>query len=85
MENKDYTKFSDMELLEENKKLKSFSITNGFLVGFLVAIIFYSIYHKSYSIFLLIPLYFIFKLLNDSRLKKIKELKSILKERNIHK
>lgn len=74
MENKDYTKYSDMELLEENKKLKSFSITNGFLVGFLVAIIFYSIYHKSYSIFLLIQLYVIFKLLINSRNNKIIEL-----------
>jgi hypothetical protein len=83
MENKEYSQFTDQELLNEAKKMKSFSIMNGFFIGFIVGIIFYGIVKNSLGMLTLIPLYFIYKMVNDPKNKKNKELQSILKERNI--
>lgn len=83
MEHKDYTQFTDQELLNEAKKMKSFSITNALLIGFLIGVIFFSIVKNSWGMLTLIPLYFIYKMVNDPKNKKYKELQSILKERNI--
>ncbi|WP_208630795.1 hypothetical protein [Flavobacterium psychrolimnae] len=47
MKNKDFSEFTDQELLDETKKMKSFSITNALIIGFLVGIIFYSIVKNS--------------------------------------
>jgi ABC-type phosphate transport system permease subunit len=83
MEHKDYRQFTDKELLDEAKKMKSFSITNALFIGFLVGVIFFSIVKNSWGMLTLIPLYFIYKMVNDPKNKKNKELQSILKERNI--
>ena len=83
MDQKEYSDMSEEELLEEAKKMKSFSITNALLIGFLLGVIFFSIVKNSWGMLTLIPLYFIFKMINDPKNKKIKELQSILKERNI--
>ena len=48
MTNKDFSEFTDQELLNEAKKMKSFSITNAFIIGVLVGIIFYSIVKNSW-------------------------------------
>jgi ABC-type phosphate transport system permease subunit len=83
MTNKDLSELTDQELLDEAKKMKSFSITNAFLIGFLVAIICYSIAKNSWGMLTLIPLYFIYKMVNDPRNKKSKDLEELLKERNL--
>lgn len=74
---------TDEELLKEQKELRSFSIMNAFLIGFLFAIIFISICYSVYGIGFLIPLFLIYKFVKDPRNKRAKELESILKERNL--
>jgi hypothetical protein len=83
MTNKDFSEFTDQELLDEAKKMKSFSITNALIIGFLVGIIFYSIVKNSWGILTLVPLYFIYKMINDPRNKKRKDLEELLKVRNL--
>jgi hypothetical protein len=83
MEHKEYSKLTDQELIDEAKKMKSFSITNALFIGFLAGAIFYSIVKNSWGMLTLIPIYFIYKMVNDPKNKKNKELQSILKERNI--
>lgn len=83
MEHHEYSQFTDQELLDEAKKMKSFSITNALLIGFLVGIIFFSIVKKSWGMLTLIPLYFIYKMVNDPKNKKVKELEEIMKERKL--
>jgi len=50
----------------DQKSIKSKSISNALLIGFLIGIIVYSIFKNSIGIFTLIPLFFIFKLINKS-------------------
>lgn len=83
MTNKDLTEFTDQELLDESKKLKSFSMTNALVIGFLVGIIFYSIVKNSLGMLTLIPLYFIYKMINDPKNKRCKDLEVLLKERKL--
>ncbi|WP_188051765.1 FUSC family protein [Flavobacterium sp. GP15] len=83
MEQKEYTKMTDEELLNEAKEMKSFSFTNALLIGFLAGVIFYSVVKNSWGMLTLIPLYFIYKLINDPKNKKGKELQSLFKERNL--
>ena len=63
MTNKDLSEFTDQELLDEAKKLKSFSITNALFIGFLAGIIIFSIFKNTWGMLTLIPLYFIYKIL----------------------
>jgi hypothetical protein len=84
MTNKDFSELTDQELVDEAQKMKSFSITNAFLIGFLVAIVVYSIVKNTWGMLTLIPLYFIYKMVNDPRNKKRKELGEILKERKLN-
>jgi hypothetical protein len=83
MTNKDLTEFTDQELLDEAKKMKSFSITNALFIGFLVGIVFYSIVKNSWGMFTLIPLYFIHKMVNAPKNKRSKDLEELLKDRNL--
>ena len=83
MVNKDLSQLTDQELLSESKKLKSFSVVNALLIGFLAGIIFYSIAKNSWRMLTLIPLFFIYKLVNDPRNKRSKEVEELLKERNL--
>ncbi|MCB0644133.1 MAG: FUSC family protein [Phaeodactylibacter sp.] len=46
------------------KSEKSKSILNAVLIGFLIGIVLYSIYNNSLGLLTLIPLFFIFRLLN---------------------
>jgi len=62
------------ELLEEKvvdktKKKKSLAITNAVFIGFLIGIIIYSAANNSLGFFTLIPLFLIFKLVNQSKNK----------------
>lgn len=83
MADKEYSAFTNQELLDEAKKLKPYTILNAFLIGFLAGIILFSIYYSTYGIALLIPLFLIYKFVNDPKNQKMKELKKILKERNL--
>ena len=72
---------TDQELLEKAKKMKSTTIINALLIGFMVGIIIYSVVKNTLGFFTLIPLYIVYKLVNNS--KNEKELKRLLKERNL--
>lgn len=82
MKGKNLSELTDQELLQEAKKMKSTSLTNAVLIGFLVGIVFYSIMKNSFGFLTLIPLFFAYKLINRSKYNN-KELESILKERNL--
>jgi hypothetical protein len=81
--NKDLSQLTDQELADELKELKSFSLTNAFFIGFLIGIIIFSALKSSWGIFTLIPLYLIYKMVNDPKNKRKKELEELLKERNL--
>jgi len=83
MENTELSQLTDQELLAEAKKMKSFSITNAFLIGFLLGIVIFSVIKSTFGFLMLIPLYFVYKMVNDPRNKRIKELERLLKERNL--
>ena len=81
MHNLDLSKLSEQELASEIKKMKSFSITNAVLIGFLMGIIIYSVVMNTWGFLSIIPLYLIYKLVNDPRNKRLKEMEKILEER----
>lgn len=83
MEQKELKELTDQELLNEEKQLKSFSITNALFIGFLFGIIIFSIFKNSWGMLTLILLYFIYKMINDPRNKRVKELEKILKKRKL--
>ncbi len=83
MTNKDLSEFTDQELLDEAKKLKSFSMTNALFIGFLAGIIIFSVAKNTWGMLTLIPLYFIYKMVNDPKNKRSKELEELLKKRNL--
>ena len=83
MTNNDFSKMTDQELLDEAKKLKSFSFINALLIGILIGIIAYSIFVNSWGLLTLILLFFIYKMVNDPRNKRKKDLEQLIKERNL--
>jgi hypothetical protein len=83
MNQKELSELTDQELLDEAKKMKSTSITNALLIGFLMGIVFYSFAKNSWGFLTLIPLYFVYKIINDPRNKRNKDLEKLLKERNL--
>ena len=83
MTNKDLAELTDQELLDEAKKMRSFSIANALIIGILVGIIFYSIVKNSWGMLTLIPLYLIYKMVNDPKNKRTKDLEELLKVRNL--
>jgi riboflavin transporter FmnP len=83
MDTSDLSQLTDQELLEEAKKLRSFSLTNAVLIGFLVGIVVYSIINSTFGFLMLLPLYLAHRLINDPRNKKVKEVELLLKQRNL--
>ena len=81
MNQKELSELTDQELLEEAKKMKSTSKINAALVGFFAGIIIYSIIVNSLGFFTLIPLFFIYKLVNNP--KNNEALEKLLKERKL--
>ncbi|MCZ4245920.1 hypothetical protein [Pedobacter punctiformis] len=81
MNEEELSKLTDQELLQEAKKRKSTSIINAVFIGVMIGIIAFSIVKNSLGFFTLIPLFFAFKLFNNS--KNNKALEKILKERNL--
>ena len=82
MEQKELAELTDQELLQAAKKMKSTAIINAILIGFLAGIIFYSVVTNSLGFLTLIPLYFAYKLINNSKYDN-KVLENLLKERNL--
>jgi len=81
MKQKELSELTDQELLDEAKKMKSTSITNAVLIGLMIGIVIYSIAKNSVGFLTLIPLFFAYKLFNNS--KNNKTLEKLLKERNL--
>lgn len=81
MTQKELSELTDLELLDEAKKMKSNSIMSALLIGIMIGIIIYSIVKNTLSLFTLIPLFFAYKVINNS--KKYDALKKILKERDL--
>jgi len=76
------SELTDEELLQEAKKMKSNSILNAVLIGFLVGIVFYSIVKNTLGLVTLFPLFLAYKLVNKSNHNK-QELENLLKDRNL--
>lgn len=83
MSNRELSELSDQELLQEAKELKSFSITNAFIIGFLIGILVFSLVKSSWGLLSLIPLFLLYKLINDPKNKRYKAIEESLKERNL--
>jgi len=76
------SELTDEELLQEAKKMKSNSIMNAVLIGFLAGIIIYSVVKNTLGFLTLIPLFLAYKLVNKTKQNK-QELENLLKERNL--
>lgn len=83
MAEKELSVLTDKELLDESKKMKSFSLTNALLIGFLAGIVLYSVAQNTWGFLTLIPLYFIHKFVNDPKKIRMTVLDKLLKERNL--
>jgi hypothetical protein len=81
MTQKVLSELTNEELLAESNKTKLSPITNAFFIGFLIGIVVFSVMKNSYGMLTLIPLYFIYKLVKES--KRDKALEELLKERNL--
>ena len=81
MEQKEFSKLTDEELLEQAKKSKSSAITHAVLIGFLIGIIIFSVAKNALGFFTLIPLFLIYTLTKNSGADKA--LKEELKARNL--
>jgi hypothetical protein len=81
MTQKVLSELTNQELLVESKKTKLSPITNAFFIGFLIGIVVFSVVKNSYGMLTLIPLYFIYKLVKES--KRDKALEELLKKRNL--
>ena len=77
------SKLTDQELLDEAKKMKSFSITNAVIIGILLGIVVYSFAKNSWGMLTLIPLYFVYKIVNDPKNTRFKTVEKLLKERKL--
>ena len=82
MEQKRLAELTDEELLKEAKKMKSAAIINAVFIGFLIGIVVYSVLNNTFGLFMLLPLFFAYKLTKKSPYTN-KELEKILKERNL--
>ena len=82
MSQKDLSELSDQELLVEAKKVKSTAIMNAVLIGVVIGIVLYSIFKNGFGVFILFPLYFVHRMVNNSKYDD-KDLEVLLKERNL--
>ena len=70
MKKKEQSELTDQQLSDKAKKIKSTSIMNALLIGFMIGIIVWSVAKNSVGFFTLIPLFFVYKLLNNSKMIK---------------
>ncbi len=76
MKQKELSELTDQELLDEAKKMKLSSFAHAFIIGFMFAVVVYSIVKNTWGLFTLIPLFFMYKLTRNSNNNK--ELKRLL-------
>lgn len=81
MNQKELSELTDQELLDKAKKMKLNSILSALVIGFMVGVVLWSVANNTVGLFTLIPLFFIYKRVNNP--KNDKTLKEILKERNL--
>ena len=81
MNEKEYSRLTDEELLEVAKQNKPSPIIDAFFIGFLVGIIIYSVAANRWGFLTLIPLYLIYIFLKKPR--KYEALKKELAKRNL--
>ena len=81
MMQKELSELTDQELLEEAKKMKSTSMMNAVFIGIMAGVIIYSIVKNNLGFFTLVPLYFAYKLIKNS--KNNIPLEAELKARNL--
>ncbi|MEZ4984902.1 MAG: FUSC family protein [Saprospiraceae bacterium] len=72
---------TDEELLAEAKKLRKNTITDAFLIGFMAAVVVYSLVKNTWGMLTLIPLYFIYQLSKKSTRKE--DIEKLLKDRGL--
>ncbi|MFT3981883.1 MAG: hypothetical protein QM687_15560 [Ferruginibacter sp.] len=82
MNQKNLSELTNEELLLQAKKMKSLNLFNAVLIGFLIGIVLYSVLQNSWGFLTLIPLYFAYRLINQSKYDR-EELNKVLKERNL--
>ena len=90
MDKKDLSGLTDEELKIEKKKLKNSKISHALLIGFFVGVLLFGIVSWSLSsekqigffIPMLIPVFFIYRLLKNP--KSNKDLEEVLKERHLN-
>ena len=73
MKQKEVTELTHRESLVKAKKTKLNSITNAVFIGMMIGIIIFSIIKNSFGFFTLIPLFFIYKAIENSRENKALE------------
>ncbi|MCR9013585.1 hypothetical protein [Aquiflexum gelatinilyticum] len=62
-----------------------FGLDNPFLIGVLIGIVVFSLFKSTFGFLMLIPLYFVHKMVNDPRNKRIKEVEALPSQRNLKK
>jgi hypothetical protein len=83
-EEKKLSELTDQELLEAAKKIKSTSIMNAVLIGFMAGVVIYSVIKSSIGFLTLIPLFIAYKLINNSKHNSNKEgIEKLLRERGL--
>lgn len=83
MDQKELAALTDEELLQAARKMKSDAVINAGFIGFLIGIVFYSVMKNGFGFFLLIPLFLIYKLINNKPKYNKQEVEQLLKERNL--
>ena len=78
---KEIFQLTDQELLDKAKKTKSSAILNALVIGCMIGVVVYSIVKNTYGFLTLVPLYFIYQLVKNS--KNNKALEEELKARNL--
>jgi hypothetical protein len=81
MNQKEQSELTNQEQLDEAKKMKSAARTNALLIGIMIGVVVWSVVKNTVGFFTLIPLFFIYKLLNNSKDDKASE--EDLKEQNL--
>jgi len=66
---KEFTKPSDQESSQIAKKKKSANLLNALLIGVMIGIVIYSIMKNGFGLFILIPLFIIYKMINNPKNK----------------
>lgn len=81
MAKKELSEFSDEELLDEAKKAKANPIFDSVIFGFLIGVAIYSISNHGFGLLTFLPLAYIPVV--NIKMKKVKELEVLLRERNL--